>query len=142
MRPWWKCCRGVNFAGSAAGARELAVRSLRSGAAQGGWLQSSRVKLWWIPDTDPGYVVRRSIPTFITTLNASGDRIYVGDNQHSFHYVKYRAAENQMYAFADDTTPRWLTAAQPLDYNTIAGADKFGNIVVRARSPAIWCCQP
>jgi hypothetical protein len=54
----------------------------------------------------------------------------VGDNQHSFHFVKYREVDNQMYTFADDVVPRWITSAMPLDYNTVAGADKFGNIVV------------
>lgn len=32
--------------------------------------------------------------------------------------------------FADDCSPRWLTAAAVLDVNTLAGADKFGNIFV------------
>jgi hypothetical protein len=54
----------------------------------------------------------------------------VGDNQHSFHFVKYREVDNQMYTFADDVVPRWITSAIPLDYNTVAGGDKFGNIVV------------
>ena len=54
----------------------------------------------------------------------------MGDNQHSFHFVKYREVDNQMYTFADDVVPRWITSAMPLDYNTVAGADKFGNIVV------------
>ena len=35
-----------------------------------------------------------------------------------------------MLVFADDVAPRWLTAAAVLDVNTIAGADKFGNIFV------------
>lgn len=46
----------------------------------------------------------------------------------SFHYCKYRRDENQLYIFADDTVPRWLTAAQHVDFDTVAGADKFGNI--------------
>lgn len=32
--------------------------------------------------------------------------------------------------FADDVAPRWLTASAVLDANTVAGADKFGNIFV------------
>ncbi|KAL0313864.1 UNVERIFIED_CONTAM: Spliceosome-associated protein A [Sesamum angustifolium] len=46
----------------------------------------------------------------------------------SFHYCKYRRDENQLYIFADDTVPRWLTAAQHIDFDTMAGADKFGNV--------------
>ena len=37
--------------------------------------------------------------------------------------------------FADDTHPRWLTAVAQLDYDTMAGTDKFGNMFV-ARLPA------
>ena len=32
--------------------------------------------------------------------------------------------------FADDPAPRWLTAACVVDVNTLAGADKFGNVFV------------
>jgi splicing factor 3B subunit 3 len=46
----------------------------------------------------------------------------------SFHYCKYRGDENQLYIFADDCVPRWLTTAQHIDFDTMAGADKFGNI--------------
>ena len=37
--------------------------------------------------------------------------------------------------FADDTHPRWLTAVAQLDYDTMAGTDKFGNMFI-ARLPA------
>ncbi|CAN4090131.1 unnamed protein product [Withania somnifera] len=67
-------------------------------------------------------------PNSITAIHTYRDRIYVGDMQESFHYCKYRRDENQLYIFADDTVPRWLTAAQHVDFDTVAGADKFGNI--------------
>ena len=35
-----------------------------------------------------------------------------------------------MFVAADDTQPRHVTAAEPLDYDTVAGADKFGNVFV------------
>ena len=59
-----------------------------------------------------------------------GNRIVVSDIQESFHFVRYRRQENQLIIFADDTNPRWLTAACMLDYDTMAGADKFGNVNV------------
>ena len=43
--------------------------------------------------------------------------------------------QNQLVVFADDTHPRWLTAVAQLDYDTMAGTDKFGNMFV-ARLPA------
>ncbi len=48
--------------------------------------------------------------------------------QESFYFVKYRRTENQLIVFADDTNPRWLTCATMLDFSTMAGADKFGNV--------------
>lgn len=44
-------------------------------------------------------------------------------------------AQNQLVVFADDTHPRWLTAVAQLDYDTMAGTDKFGNMFI-ARLPA------
>ena len=57
-----------------------------------------------------------------------GDRIYVADSQESVFYMKYKKAENQLYIYADDTSSRYLTTQLQLDYDTLCGADKFGNI--------------
>ncbi|PKU67093.1 spliceosome-associated protein 130 A [Dendrobium catenatum] len=67
-------------------------------------------------------------PNAINSIQTYRDRIYVGDLQESFHYCKYRRDENQLYIFADDSVPRWLTASHHIDFDTMAGADKFGNI--------------
>lgn len=67
-------------------------------------------------------------PNTIVSIQTYRDRIYVGDVQESFHYCKYRRDENQLYIFADDCVPRWLTASYHVDFDTMAGADKFGNI--------------
>lgn len=64
-----------------------------------------------------------------------GDRIYVADSQESVFYMKYKKAENQLYIYADDTTSRYLTTQLQLDYDTLCGADKFGNIFMM-RLPA------
>ena len=74
------------------------------------------------------------------TLHAEGDRIFVGDLQESFHYMRYKKADNALYVYADDIVPRHLTSALPLDYDTVAGADKFGNFVV-TRLPAAVSAQ-
>ena len=39
-------------------------------------------------------------------------------------------SDDKLIIFADDTYPRWVTTASLLDYDTVAGADKFGNICV------------
>ncbi|XP_030928256.1 spliceosome-associated protein 130 A [Quercus robur] len=67
-------------------------------------------------------------PNTIVSIHTYRDRIYVGDIQESFHYCKYRRDENQLYIFADDSVPRWLTASYHIDFDTMAGADKFGNV--------------
>ncbi|XP_022943184.1 spliceosome-associated protein 130 A [Cucurbita pepo subsp. pepo] len=67
-------------------------------------------------------------PNTIVSIQTYRDRIYAGDIQESFHYCKYRRDENQLYIFADDSVPRWLTASYHVDFDTMAGADKFGNI--------------
>eukprot|EP01133_Synstelium_polycarpum_P001533 gene1533-1790_t len=77
----------------------------------------------------------KSLPNHIVSLHAQGDRVVVGDVQESFHFIKYKKVDNQLYVFADDTAPRFITASAMLDYDTVAGADKFGNIFV-TRLPA------
>lgn len=70
----------------------------------------------------------KRIPSLITNILSIGHRLVVFDAQESFHFVKYKPHENQLVIFADDVTPRWITAGCLLDFNTVAGADKFGNI--------------
>ena len=55
--------------------------------------------------------------------------------QESMHYFKYKTAENVLYEYGDDVAPRHITAALPLDYDTVAAADKFCNVFI-TRLPA------
>ena len=71
----------------------------------------------------------------IMTLNTQGSRILVGDAQESISYAVYKAPENRLLIFADDTSPRWTTASTMVDYQTVAAGDKFGNLFVN-RLPA------
>ena len=75
------------------------------------------------------------LPTDVATLATTGFRIYVGDARESVHFMKYKKAENKLYVFADDSIPRHITAVCPLDYDTVAAADRFGNFTV-LRLPA------
>jgi len=72
----------------------------------------------------------KSFPNFINAIQTMGDRIYVSDIQESVHFVKYKKVDNQLYIFADETTPKWMTSSILLDYDTVCGADKFGNIFI------------
>jgi splicing factor 3B subunit 3 len=72
----------------------------------------------------------KSFPNKIISISHSGKRIYVGDIAESFHFVKFKEDEQFLSIFADNTVPRWLTASTTIDYSTVAGADKFGNIFI------------
>lgn len=72
----------------------------------------------------------KHIPNQIVNIQAMGQRVFVSDVQESVYCVKYKRNENQLIIFADDTHPRWITAATLLDYDTIATADKFGNVAI------------
>jgi splicing factor 3B subunit 3 len=76
----------------------------------------------------------KHIPNQITHITSVGPRVVVCDQKESFFFVKYQAGDNILSVFCDDTNPRWATTACMLDYQTVCGADKFGNIVV-ARLP-------
>jgi splicing factor 3B subunit 3 len=69
----------------------------------------------------------KHLPNNVVDIKTMGHRIMCCDMKDSYFFVKYRAAENTLVIFADDTTQRWLTQATILDYNTVAGVDKFGN---------------
>lgn len=72
----------------------------------------------------------KQIPNMIATISAISDRLYVCDVQESFTCMKYRKEENVLSVFADDTYPRYLVSSSIIDYNTVIGGDKFGNICV------------
>jgi len=72
----------------------------------------------------------KSFPTAISTLHAQGDRVYVGDMCEAIHMVSYKKADKQLHIFADNVSPRYMTASCLLDYDTVAGADKFGNVFI------------
>ncbi|PSC75527.1 splicing factor 3B subunit 3-like [Micractinium conductrix] len=79
----------------------------------------------------------RRLPTRVATLSVAGSRVYAGDGQESMVFLRYKKADNQFYAFADDIVPRHITAALHLDYDTMAGADRFGNVFISRLPPEI-----
>lgn len=90
----------------------------------------------------------KHIPNLIVDIHSLGSHIYVSDIQEAVHFVRYKPVENQLVVFADETCQRlWLhhlvtmtiivfvlsrfmTSSCILDYNTVAAADKFGNIAI------------
>lgn len=77
-------------------------------------------------------------PNQIVAITSSGSRLIVSDVTESTTYIVYKGGNaNRLIPFADDTIARWTTGATMLDYETVAGGDKFGNLfVVRAPEQA------
>ncbi|KAJ8122140.1 hypothetical protein ONZ43_g1589 [Nemania bipapillata] len=73
----------------------------------------------------------------IVSIQTQGSRIIVGDVQQSVTFVAYKYESNKLIPFADDTIPRWTNCTTMVDYESIAGGDKFGNIwIVRCPQKA------
>ncbi|EFW19106.1 pre-mRNA-splicing factor rse1 [Coccidioides posadasii str. Silveira] len=68
------------------------------------------------------------VPRLIVGLQTQGSRIIVSDVQESVTYVVYKYQENRLIPFADDVIARWTTCTAMVDYETVAGGDKFGNL--------------
>ncbi|RMZ85025.1 hypothetical protein DV738_g144, partial [Chaetothyriales sp. CBS 135597] len=66
--------------------------------------------------------------TIITGIQTQGSRIVVSDVQESVTYCVYKFQENKLIPFADDVIARWTTCTAMVDYETVAGGDKFGNL--------------
>jgi splicing factor 3B subunit 3 len=67
-------------------------------------------------------------PNLITGLQTQGSRIIVSDVQESVTFVVYKYQENRLIPFIDDSIARWTTCTAMVDYETVAGGDKFGNL--------------
>ncbi|KAE9403897.1 hypothetical protein BT96DRAFT_964384 [Gymnopus androsaceus JB14] len=59
------------------------------------------------------------------TLSTQGSRIVIGEMQESVSFAAYKAPENRLLVFADDSQPRWVSAMAMVDYNTVAIGDRF-----------------
>ncbi|MCJ1340592.1 pre-mRNA-splicing factor rse1, partial [Bachmanniomyces sp. S44760] len=68
------------------------------------------------------------VPNLVVGLQTQGSRIIVSDVQESVVFVVYKYQENILIPFVDDTVARWTTCSTMVDYETVAGGDKFGNL--------------
>jgi len=68
------------------------------------------------------------VPNLLTGLQTQGSRIVASDIQESVVYCVYKFADNRLIPFCDDTIARWTTCTTMVDYETVAGGDKFGNL--------------
>ena len=68
------------------------------------------------------------VPNLVVGLQTQGSRIIVSDVQESVVFVVYKFQENRLIPFVDDVIARWTTCTTMVDYETVAGGDKFGNL--------------
>ena len=68
------------------------------------------------------------VPNLVVGLQTQGSRIVVSDVQESVVYVVYKQHDNLLIPFVDDSLARWTTCTTMVDYETVAGGDKFGNL--------------
>jgi splicing factor 3B subunit 3 len=75
----------------------------------------------------------------IVGLKTQGSRIIVADQRESVVYVVHKEGvrPNRLIPFADDSVKRHTTAIQMVDYESVAGADKFGNIWIVRCPPKV-----
>jgi splicing factor 3B subunit 3 len=71
----------------------------------------------------------------VVTIRTQGLRIYVGTARDSHTLIVYRPDSNGLVPIADDPLPRGVISDCLLDYDTLAGCDRFGNFFVN-RLPA------
>ena len=48
----------------------------------------------------------KHIPNLIVDIHSLGGRVYVSDVQEAVHFIRYKAEENQLVIFADETCQR------------------------------------
>ncbi|KAL7443975.1 hypothetical protein ACHAXH_009885 [Discostella pseudostelligera] len=72
----------------------------------------------------------RGFPTMVKTLQAAGDRAFVGEMMQSVQFIRYDATSNKLLLVARDQSPRPITCQELLDINTVAVGDKFGNVSI------------
>ena len=68
------------------------------------------------------------VPNLITGLQTQGSRIVVSDLQQSVVMVVFKFQDNKLIPFVDDTIARWTSCTTMVDYETVAGGDKVGNL--------------
>lgn len=66
----------------------------------------------------------------VKTLQAAGDRAFVGDMMQSMQFIRYDSTANRLVLVAKDRNPRPITCQELLDINTVAVGDKFGNVTI------------
>jgi len=71
-----------------------------------------------------------NLPSSVNQIRCVGKKIYVTGVGESFHLFRYIPEEHTFYDIAEDQLPKFITAMNVIDSETVCAADKFGNIFV------------
>ncbi|KAF5964028.1 pre-mRNA-splicing factor rse-1 [Fusarium bulbicola] len=71
-----------------------------------------------------------AVSQLIISLNAQENRLVVGDLQHGVTMVTFDHKHQRLIPFVDDTVARWTTCTEMVDYESVVGGDKFGNLTI------------
>lgn len=66
----------------------------------------------------------------VVSIRTQGLRIYAGTARDSHTLITYRPDSNGLVPIADDPLPRGIISDCLLDYDTLAGCDRFGNFFI------------
>ena len=58
----------------------------------------------------------KHLPNLVVDIRSLGNRVYVSDVQEAVHFVRYKAHENQLIIFADETLQRSTDFHNPLGF--------------------------
>ncbi|ODV96220.1 hypothetical protein PACTADRAFT_49605 [Pachysolen tannophilus NRRL Y-2460] len=73
----------------------------------------------------------------IVKIEVMKDRVVIGDIRNSIIFLTYTALDNKFIPFIEDVMSRHITTFKMIDYDTVIGGDKFGNIfLLRCSSEA------
>lgn len=69
-----------------------------------------------------------AIPQTVSWIQSIGERIFVGDVLRGFLCLRYIAQKTEIMLVCDYIQNTYLSACALLDYSTVIGGDKFGNV--------------
>ncbi len=72
----------------------------------------------------------KNLCSSINQIKTIGKKIYVTSVSDSFHLFKYIPEQQTFYDIAEDQLPKYITAMNILDADTVCAADKFGNLFI------------
>ncbi len=72
----------------------------------------------------------KNLPSNVNQIKTIGKKIFVTSVSDSYHLFKYIPEEHTFYDIAQDHLPKFITAMNIIDSETVCAGDKFGNLFI------------